>query len=265
MVPDTCHPATDDTGVTATSHGSGIERTVQQEYRSVMSRDESLMPGPKAAFLQVGQPLAKGKERAVNEQPTSSAERRFDKTWLERAMERMERRLQATICSSLDPVSHSVNDLEACVMAIKERVASREEDKQEDDSPLDSGQQRNSPAEPCPATGRESRANLPQGGPAPANNYTGARSARFEQMDVDPPEDNDRQESIVNNDSCNTRVEDEDELVNDLWRMCIEALFTSLDKAEHFNRLQPTKWQEILMNFLRTVHLYKPSDSYKIC
>ena len=49
-----------------------------------------------------------------------SAERRFNETWLKRAMERMERRLQATIHSSLDPVSCSVNDLEACVMAIKE-------------------------------------------------------------------------------------------------------------------------------------------------
>ena len=85
-----------------------------------MSRDESPTPRPKAAFPQAGQPSAKGKERAVEEQPTSSAERRFDETWLMRAMERMECRLQATICSSLDPVSHSVNDLEARVMAIEE-------------------------------------------------------------------------------------------------------------------------------------------------
>ena len=49
-----------------------------------------------------------------------SAKRRFDKTWLIRAMERMECRLQATICSSLDPVSRSVNDLEVHVTAIKE-------------------------------------------------------------------------------------------------------------------------------------------------
>ena len=76
-----------------------------------MSRDESPMPGPKAAFPQAGQPLAKGKERAADEQPMSSAKRRFDETWLKRAMERMKHRLQATIHSSLDPVSHSVNDL----------------------------------------------------------------------------------------------------------------------------------------------------------
>ena len=62
VVPDVRHPATNDMGVTAMSHGSGVERTVQQEYHSVLSRDESLMPGPKAAFLQVGQPLAKSKE-----------------------------------------------------------------------------------------------------------------------------------------------------------------------------------------------------------
>ena len=102
------------------SRGSGVERMVQQEYCSVMSRDESLTPGPKASFPQAGQPSAKGKEQAAEEQPTSSADRRFDETWLMRAMERMEHRLQATIRSSLDPVSCSVNDLEACVTAIEE-------------------------------------------------------------------------------------------------------------------------------------------------
>ena len=207
----------------------------------------------------------KGKGQAMNEQPASSAERHFDKTWLERAMERMERRLQAMICSSLDPVSRSVNDLEACVTAIKERVVSQEEDEQEDYNPLDSGWWRDSLAEPCLAMGRESRANPPQGGLAPANNYMGVRSTRFAQMDVDPPEDNDRQESIVNDNSRYARVEDEDKSANNLWRMHIEALFTSLNKAECFNQLQPTKWQEILMNFLQTAHLYKPSDGYKIC
>ena len=179
-----------------------------------------------------------------------SAERCFDKTWLERAMERMERRLQVTIRSSLDPVSRSVNDLKVCVTAIKERVTSQEEDEQEDNSPLDSGWWRNSPAEPCPATGRESRANPLQGGPAPANDYMGARSTHFEQMEVDPPENNNRQEPIMTNNSHNARVEDKDKSVNDSWRMHVEALFTSLDKAEHFNCLQPTRWQENLMNFL---------------
>ena len=84
-------------------------------------------------------------------------------------------------------------------------------------------------------------------------------------MDVDPSESNDRQEPIITDNSCNARVEGNDELVNDLWRMRIEALFTSLDEAEHFGCTQPTKWQEILTNFLRMAHLYKPSDSYKIC
>ena len=92
----------------------------------------------------------------------------------------------------------------------------------------------------------------------------GARSARFEQMDVDSPENNNRQEPIVIINSRDARAEDEDELVNDLWRMRVKALFTSLNEAEHFSCLQPMKWQEILTNFLQTAHLYKPLDSYKI-
>ena len=92
----------------------------------------------------------------------------------------------------------------------------------------------------------------------------GARSSHFEQMDVDPPKDNDRQEPIATNNSRNARVEDKDKLVNDSWSMRVEALTMSLNEAEHFSRLQPTKWQEILTNFLRTAHLYKPSDSYKV-
>ena len=62
VVPDTRRPAVDDAGMTATSCGSGAERTVQQEYCFAMSRDESLTPGPKARFLETGQPSAKGKE-----------------------------------------------------------------------------------------------------------------------------------------------------------------------------------------------------------
>ena len=62
VVPDICCPAMDDTGITATSHSSGVERTVQQEYHSVMLRDESPTPGPRVTCPQVGQPLAKGKE-----------------------------------------------------------------------------------------------------------------------------------------------------------------------------------------------------------
>ena len=93
VVPDTRHPAMDDAGLTATSHGSGVERTVQQEYCSAMLRDESPTPGPKARFPETGQPSAKGKERAADEQPVSSAERCFNETWLVRAMERMEHRI----------------------------------------------------------------------------------------------------------------------------------------------------------------------------
>ena len=112
--------------------------------------------------------------------------------------------------------------------------------------------------------GRELRANPLQGGLALAKNYTGARSTRFEQMDVDPPENNDRQEPIVIIDSHNVRAEDEDKSVNNSWRMQVKALFTSLNEAECFSHLQLTKWQEILTNFLQTAHLYKPLDSYKI-
>ena len=104
VVPDICCPVVEDVGITATSHSSGIERTVQQEYHSVMLRDESPMPGPRVTFLQAGQPSAKGKEQAADKQPPSSAERCFDETWLERAMKRMECRLQATIHSSLEPI-----------------------------------------------------------------------------------------------------------------------------------------------------------------
>ena len=53
-------------------------------------------------------------------------------------------------------------------------------------------------------------------------------------------------------------------MVNDSWRMRVEALHTSLDEAERFSQLQPTRRQEILMNFLLTAHLYKPLDGYKM-
>ena len=104
----------------------------------------------------------------------------------------MERRIQATTRRSLDALAHNVNDLGAHLTAIKERVDSHEEDEQEDDSPLGSEWWREPPAEPRPVSGRESRANAPQGGPAPAKRYTSARSACFEQMDVDPPENSNR-------------------------------------------------------------------------
>jgi gag-polyprotein putative aspartyl protease len=264
VVPDTRRPAMDDAGITATSRGSGVERTVQQEYRSAMSRDDSPTPGPKAKFPEMGQPSAKGKERAADEQPASSAERSFDETWLLRAMERMERRILATLRSNMDDLKGTVSDLGARVTAVEERVASREEVEQEDDSPLDSERWREPPTDPRPATGRESRASPPQGEPAPAKRYTSARSARFEQMDVDPPEDDDRREPIATDDSRNARVEEEDESVNDSWRMRVEALQTSLGEAERFSRLQPTRRQEILTNFLQSAHLYKPLDGYKM-
>ena len=81
-------------------------------------------------------------------------------------------------------------------------------------------------------------------------------------MDVDPPEDNNRQEPIIVENSHNLGVDSNDpELASNLWKMHIEALFTSLDKAEWYKHAQPTKRQEILTNFLWTAHLYKPADS----
>ena len=62
VVPDTCCPAMDNVEITATSHGSNVERMAQQECHSVMLRDETPMPTPRATFPQVGQPLAKEKE-----------------------------------------------------------------------------------------------------------------------------------------------------------------------------------------------------------
>ena len=67
VVPDSRRPAMDDVGITSMSRGSGIERMVQKEYRSAMSRDESPIPGPKATFPQAGQPLVKGTEQAADE------------------------------------------------------------------------------------------------------------------------------------------------------------------------------------------------------
>ena len=84
----------------------------------------------------------KGKEQAADEQPMLSAERCFNKTWLERAMERMERRLQVTIHSSLEPIMHNMSNLKGHVMAVKEGLTSREANKQEDNDPLESGRGR---------------------------------------------------------------------------------------------------------------------------
>ena len=54
------------------------------------------------------------------------------------------------------------------------------------------------------------------------------------------------------------------ELADNSWKTCIEALFTSLDEAECMKSIQPNKQKEILMNFLRMAHIYKPSDGCQI-
>ena len=65
----------DNAGITAMSCGSGTVRMVRYEYRSAMSWEESLTPGPKASFPQGEQPLTKGKERAADERPTQGTTR----------------------------------------------------------------------------------------------------------------------------------------------------------------------------------------------
>lgn len=107
----------DNAGITATSHGSGVEKTVQHEYHSTMSWEESLTPGPRASFMPREQPSTKGKEQATDEQPTQGtarhpensnnqaadkgttqgAERHAGESWLIEAMAKMESRLQTTM------------------------------------------------------------------------------------------------------------------------------------------------------------------------
>ena len=87
--------------------------------------------------------------------------------------------------------------------------------------------------------GRELRANPLQGGLALTKDYIGMRSACFEQMDVDPPEDTNRPEPIILDSPHNMRVDGNDpESANDLWKMHIKALFTSLDEAERYKHTQ---------------------------
>ena len=119
------------------------------------------------------------------------------------------------------------------------------------------------PSNTNPATGREPKADMLQGGSTLAQQYMGARSARFKQMDGSPSGNHDRRESIVLDRPHNVRSE-ESELANNLWMTHIEALFMSLDEAECMKSVQLNKKQEILTNFLRMAHIYKPSNRCKI-
>ena len=94
---DMCHTAMDNAGITATSHGSGAERMLWHEYHATTLWDESLTPGPRESFPQMGQSLAKGKEWAMGERPMQSPKRCPDETWLMRAMEIMECQLHAAM------------------------------------------------------------------------------------------------------------------------------------------------------------------------
>ena len=59
--------AMDDAGITAMSRGSGAERVLWHEYHAMTLWDESPTPGPRVSFPQMGQPMAKGKERTAGE------------------------------------------------------------------------------------------------------------------------------------------------------------------------------------------------------
>jgi len=87
----------------------------------------------------------------------------------------------------------------------------------------------------------------------------GVRSAQFKQMDESPSGNHNRQESAIPD----VRSGDS-ELADNSWTTCIEALFASLDEAEHMKSVQPNKQKEILTNFLRMAHIYKPSNGCKI-
>ena len=57
---------------------------------------------------------------------------------------------------------------------------------------------------------------------------------------------------------------DDAKLEDNLWKTGVETLFMSLNEAEDMRDIQLNRQQEILMNFLRKVHIYKPSDGYWI-
>jgi len=177
------------------SHGSGTERTVQYEYHSAMSQEESLMPGPRVSFPQGEQPSAKGKERATdewpaqgtarhpeesneqaaNEQPTQSTRGCSDDTGLMRAMERMECRLHALMRGGLATLADNMSELERRITNVEGGTAPFEDDEQEDIDPLESDEWGRPPSDTNPAMGREPKADMPQGGSTPAQQYTGVR------------------------------------------------------------------------------------------
>ena len=127
-----CHTEMDDTGITATSHGSGVEKMVQHEYHSAMSWEESTTPGPRASFMPREQPLMKGREWATDEQPTQGtarhpknsnnwatderpvqgAKRHAGESWLIEAMAKMESCPQAPMQTGLASIAHNVGELE---------------------------------------------------------------------------------------------------------------------------------------------------------
>ena len=120
-----------------------------------------------------------------------------------------------------ESTNHRFDGLNAHVMSLEGRTSLSAGDEQEDDSPLESEQWGRPTSDTYPTRGRELRSasprcELPRDRPALARNYTGVRSARFEQADEDPPENYDRQEPIADDSPHNVRP-DATEVVNDLW------------------------------------------------
>jgi len=178
-------------------------------------------------------------------------------------MEKMECRLHVVMRGSLAALTDSVSELERRVTNVEGHTAPSEDDEQEDIDPLESYEWGRPPSDADPAMGRELKSDLPQGGLTLVQQYTGTRSAWFKQMGGSPSGNHDRRESIILDRPHDVRSE-ESELANNLWMTCIEALFASLDEAKCMKSVQPNKQQEILTNFLRTAHIYKPSDGCKI-
>ena len=166
--------------------------------------------------------------------------------------------------SGLALIAHNVGELKAHLTSMEGHVMSSEDDKQEDKSPLELNQWEETPPDPYPATDRGSKYDQLSSRLTQVQQFTSARSAHFQQTDEQSPsEDNDRREPIVEDRSHVVRS-DSTELVDNSWITCIKALLMSLDEAEHMKSVQSNKQKEILMNFLRTAHIYKPSDGCQI-
>ena len=85
-----------------------------------------------------------------------------------------------------------MSELERHITNVEGHTAPSKDDEQEDIDPLESDEWGRPPSDTDPAMGREPKSDLPQGGPTLAQQYMGARSARFEQMGESPAGNHDR-------------------------------------------------------------------------